>query len=92
MDDFEKRQTIVPQLFEHFGAKMITCFITSAIHTLPTYTYHDLGDVIYELMQHDRAKVRVLILHTACVMKQHLPRPGDVIYKLMQHDSAKVRG
>ena len=31
--------------------------MSTAARTLPSYTYHDIGDVIHECLQHDRASV-----------------------------------
>ena len=31
--------------------------VRAAVLTLPSYTYHDIGDVLHECLQHDRASV-----------------------------------
>lgn len=56
-DDFKIRSTAVTLLKEEYGAKLIDCLIRAIVFNLPSYTFQDIGDVIFELMLLDRVSV-----------------------------------
>jgi len=55
--DFEARRHLIGALHLEYGGKLVDSLVKAAVLTLPSYTYHDIGDVIHECLQHDRASV-----------------------------------
>ncbi len=57
-EDFAARQAIAAQIRLKYGEKLVDSLVKAfSVHQLPTYTFHDIGDVIYELMLFDRTVV-----------------------------------
>merc|ERR1712043_65063 len=56
-DDFDERSSIVSKVRENFGAKIVDSLIRAVVFSLPSYTHHDVGDVLFELMLLERSKV-----------------------------------
>ena len=56
-DDFNVRSALVANVRETFGAKIVDSLIRAVVLSLPSYTYHDVGDVLFELMLVERVKV-----------------------------------
>ena len=56
-DDFNERAAIVSKVREKFGAKIVDSLIRAIVLSLPSYTYHDVGDVLFELMILERVSV-----------------------------------
>ena len=52
--DFEARSHLIKSLHSEYGGKLVDSLVRAAVTTLPSYTYHDIGDVIHECLQHDR--------------------------------------
>ena len=52
--DFEGRSRMVKSLLAEYGEKLVDTLIKAAVTTLPSYTYHDIADVIYECLQHNK--------------------------------------
>ena len=52
--DFEARAHLIKSLHSEYGGKLVDSLVRAAVTTLPSYTYHDIGDVIHECLQHDR--------------------------------------
>jgi len=55
--DFQARATLIRALHTEYGSKLVDSLVRAAVLTLPSYTYHDIGDVLHECLQHDRASV-----------------------------------
>ena len=55
--DFEARSHLIKTLHSEYGGKLVDSLVRAAVTTLPSYTYHDIGDVIHECLQHDRVGV-----------------------------------
>jgi len=55
--DFEARSLLIRGLHGEYGCKLVDVLIRAAVLSLPSYTYHDVGDVLYESMLYDRASV-----------------------------------
>jgi len=55
--DFEARSHLIKTLHNEYGGKLVDSLVRAAVTTLPSYTYHDIGDVIHECLQHDRVSV-----------------------------------
>jgi len=55
--DFEARSHLIKSLHSEYGGKLVDSLVRAAVTTLPSYTYHDIGDVIHECLQHDRVSV-----------------------------------
>ena len=56
--DFDDRCRLVRSVcLEKFGPRIVDSLVRSSIFALPAYTYHDVGDVIFEIMLLDRAQV-----------------------------------
>merc|ERR1712059_12355 len=55
--DFEARSHLIRRLHSEYGGKLVDSLVRAAVLSLPSYTYHDIGDVIHECLQHDRASV-----------------------------------
>ncbi len=56
--DFEERCVLVGNVRkEWFGQCLVEALLRAAIFDLPSYTLHDIGDVLFELMLLDRAHV-----------------------------------
>jgi len=58
-EDYEARNHLVVTLHSEFGNRLIDSLITAGVLTLPSYTHTDIGDVIFEMLQYDRAAVCV---------------------------------
>ena len=54
---FQARATLIRALHTEYGSKLVDSLVRAAVLTLPSYTYHDIGDVLHECLQHDRASV-----------------------------------
>ena len=54
-EDFEERSGIVQQLMGEYGPRITDRLMNATIFYLPSYTYHDMGDIFLEIMQLDRA-------------------------------------
>lgn len=55
--DFEARSSLIKGLHSEYGGKLVDSLVRAAVLSLPSYTYHDIGDVIHECLQHDRVRV-----------------------------------
>jgi len=55
--DVEARSHLIKSLHSEYGGKLVDSLVRAAVTTLPSYTYHDIGDVIHECLQHDRVSV-----------------------------------
>ena len=56
--DFDDRCRLVRSVcLEKFGPRIVDSLVRSSVFALPAYTYHDVGDVIFEIMLLDRAQV-----------------------------------
>ena len=55
--DFGVRQAILVPIKDEYGPKLLDTWIKAAIFQLPSYTYIDIGDIIYELMSYERTVV-----------------------------------
>ena len=53
----QARATLIRALHTEYGSKLVDSLVRAAVLTLPSYTYHDIGDVLHECLQHDRASV-----------------------------------
>ena len=53
-EDFDTRSKLIKTLHTEYGEKLVDSLVRAAVTTLPSYTYHDIGDVIHECLQHDR--------------------------------------
>ena len=73
-DDFEVRSSIVAQVRKDFGAKIVDSLIRAVVFSLPSYTFHDVGDVLFELMLLERSNVCVWM--EASLMALHDSQPG----------------
>ena len=58
-NDFKERSAFVKHLREEYGAKLTDCLLRASVFSLPSYTFHDIGDVLFELMLLDRPTVCV---------------------------------
>ena len=56
-EDFNERAVLVAKVREEFGAKIVDSLIRAVVFSLPSYTYHDVGDVLFELMSLERTSV-----------------------------------
>lgn len=54
--DYAARAGLIQTLYKEYGAKLVDSLVRAAVTTLPTYTYHDIGDVINECLIHDRVR------------------------------------
>jgi len=84
--DFSVRSRLIKTLHTEYGEKLLDSLIKAVVTTLPSYTYHDIADVIHEALHHDRKLVSSWLesslksLHensstngqTACVTPQQL--------------------
>ena len=52
-EDFDTRSKLIKTLHTEYGEKLVDSLVKAAV-TLPSYTYHDLADVIHESLLHDR--------------------------------------
>ena len=52
-EDFSTRSKLIKTLHTEYGEKLVDSLVKAAV-TLPSYTYHDLADVIHESLLHDR--------------------------------------
>ena len=73
-DDFEVRSSIVAKVRKDFGAKIVDSLIRAVVFSLPSYTFHDVGDVLFELMLLERSNVCVWM--EASLMALHDSQPG----------------
>ena len=55
-DDFVTRSKLIKTLHTEYGEKLVDSLVKAAV-TLPSYTYHDLADVIHESLLHDRVSI-----------------------------------
>ena len=58
-NDFKERVAFVKHFREEYGSKMVDSLIRATVFNLPSYTFHDVGDVVFELMLLDRPTVCV---------------------------------
>lgn len=57
-EDFAPRQALAAQVRAAYGDKLVDGLVkATSVHQLPSYTFHDIGDVLYELMLFDRTVV-----------------------------------
>lgn len=70
--DYQVRKHLIGRLQEEYGERLLDTLIKSAVLTLPSYTYTDIGDVINELLLRDRAAVCVWLEASV----QNLPQLG----------------
>lgn len=49
--DFEARSHLIRALHSEYGSKLVDSLVRAAVLTLPSYTYHDIGDVLHECLQ-----------------------------------------
>ena len=54
-EDFDTRSKLIKTLHTEYGEKLVDSLVKAAV-TLPSYTYHDLADVIHESLLHDRVR------------------------------------
>ena len=54
---YQARSNLIRGLHGEYGCKLVDVLVRAAVLTLPSYTYHDVGDVLYESMQYDRMAV-----------------------------------
>jgi len=54
LQDFQIRQHLVGNLYKEFGSRLVETLVSSAVLTLPYYTYADIGDVLYYLSELDK--------------------------------------
>ena len=75
-EDFSVRSKLVKTLHSQYGEKLVDSVIKAAVTTLPSYTYHDIADVLYECLQHDRVRksLRYLIFkpHMLVIVKRQI--------------------
>ena len=74
-DDFDERSIIVSKVRENFGAKIVDSLIRAVVFSLPSYTYHDVGDVLFELMVLERSNVCLWL--ESSLMALHESQPGS---------------
>jgi len=55
--DYEERVQLVSKAREEFGAKIVDALVRAVVFNLPSYTYRDVGDVLFELMLLERTSV-----------------------------------
>merc|ERR1719291_1341726 len=55
--DHSVRSKLVKSLHAEYGEKLVDSLVKAAVTVLPSYTYHDIGDVIHECLLHDRESV-----------------------------------
>ena len=60
-EDFDTRSKLIKTLHTEYGEKLVDSLVKAAV-TLPSYTYHDLADVIHESLLHDRVSIPFLSL------------------------------
>lgn len=53
--DFESKKTLVQGILNEFGQSLLTALINSCIFALPAFMIMDTAEVIFEMMQVDRA-------------------------------------
>ena len=82
-DDFDERSSIVSKVRENFGAKIVDSLIRAVVFSLPSYTYHDVGDVLFELMLLERSKVCLWL--EASLMALHDSQPGHQVQQNGDH-------
>lgn len=86
-EDFETRRLLVDQIRHNFGAKLIEALLRAAIFNLPSYTFHDIGDVIFELMMLERT----CVCHWLEAALKDLPlKDANGIEKVTQKQLVKV--
>jgi transportin-3 len=56
-DDFEVRSAIIHRFRLEVGPRLVDGLVKAAVFYLPSYTFHDIGDVLMELMLLDRTPV-----------------------------------
>ena len=90
-DDFDERSSIVSKVRENFGAKIVDSLIRAVVFSLPSYTYHDVGDVLFELMLLERSKVCLWL--ESSLMALHDTQPGHQVQQNGDHPNlaAKIR-
>ena len=74
-DDFDERSAIVAKVRENFGAKIVDSLIRAIVFSLSSYTFHDVGDVLFELMILERSNVCLWL--EASLMALHAAQPGN---------------
>ena len=57
-----------------FGPRLVYALVHAAVTTLPSYTLHDVGDVLYELMSYDRPEFCRWLEATALALPEHAPQ------------------
>jgi len=55
--DFSVRSKLIKNLHTEYGEKLLDSLIKAVVTTLPSYTYHDIADVVHEALHHDRKLV-----------------------------------
>ena len=73
-EDFEERAQLVMKTRADFGAKIVDSLVRAVVFDLPSYTYRDVGDVLFELMLLERTSVCVWLEETLKAINQ--PRNG----------------
>ncbi len=56
-DDYETRSEAIHQIRQDYGSRLVDSLVNAAIFHLPSYTFHDIGDVLMELMLLERTTV-----------------------------------
>eukprot|EP00095_Tigriopus_kingsejongensis_P001756 maker-scaffold183_size276960-snap-gene-1.22 protein:Tk01756 transcript:maker-scaffold183_size276960-snap-gene-1.22-mRNA-1 annotation:"Transportin-3" len=56
-EDYVSRLFLIDQIRHDFGAKILEALVRAAVFNLPSYTFHDIGDVVFELMLLERTSV-----------------------------------
>ena len=57
--DHSVRSKLVKSLHAEYGEKLVDSLVKAAVTVLPSYTYHDIGDVIHECLLHDRVRLKL---------------------------------
>ena len=52
------RSKLIKNLHTEYGEKLLDSLIKAVVTTLPSYTYHDIADVVHEALHHDRVSMK----------------------------------
>lgn len=75
-EDFTERAAIVGKIRENFGAKIVDSLVRAVVFSLPSYTFHDVGDVLFELMLMERTSVCHWLESTLKALNETQPGVG----------------
>ena len=74
-EDFEERSTIISRFMTEYGPRITDRLINAAIFYLPSYTYHDMGDIFLEMMLLNRASVCAWLQNALTQLPQDKTQP-----------------